>query len=175
MYSDIIRNSFFLVNFLFGKIHKVIFGIIYHLQNTLIKLSFANIWAYAQARGSQTGVHLGFSRGTLLCEKISLFKLNSVSERNNRPKCVEFSNPVDCYYVKHIAVPAGGQGGNCPPSFQDLDKIQIFWAVTGKYLGKVRSFRALTLNNCKNQLPNLGEDLFFLENTLILGRKLKNM
>ena len=60
-------------------------------------------------------------------------------------------------------------------SFQDLGKIQIFRAVTGKYLGKtnnfsgsqmknfgkVRSFRALTLNNCKNQLPNLGEDLFF--------------
>ena len=29
--------------------------------------------------------------------------------------------------------------------------------------------------NCKKKLPNLGEDLFFLENTLILGRKLKNM
>ena len=57
-------------------------------------------------RGSQTGVHvllgvhLGFSRGTLLCERISLFKLNSVSGRNNRLKRLEFSNPVDCYYVK---------------------------------------------------------------------------
>ena len=38
-----------------------------------------------------------------------------------------------------------------------------------KNLGKVRSFRALTLNNCKNQLPNLGEDLFFLEITPISG------
>ena len=28
--------------------------------------------------------------------------------------------------------------------------------------------------NCKKWLPNLGEDLF-LENTLILGRKLENM
>ena len=51
------------------------------------------------------------------------------------------------------------------PSFQDLGKIQIFWAVTGKYLGKtnnfsgndmknlgkVRSFRAVTLNNCKRK------------------------
>ena len=65
-------------------------------------------------RGSQTvrilvrmvhvllGVHLSFSRGTLLCERISLFKLNSVSGRNNRLKCLEFSNPVDCYYVKQI-------------------------------------------------------------------------
>ena len=85
----------------------------------------------------------------------------------------------------------GGRGSNYPPSFQDLGKIQIFRAVPGKYLGKtnnfsgsdmknlgkVRSFRALTLNNCKNQLPNLGEDFFFffLENTLILGRKLKNI
>ena len=61
-----------------------------------------------------------------------------------------------------------GQGEIVPPSFQDLGKIEIFRAVTGKYLGKtnnfsgsdmknlgkVRSFRALTLNNCKNQLPN---------------------
>ena len=68
-----------------------------------------------------------------------------------------------------------GQGGNCPPNFQDLGKIQIFREVTGKYLGKtnnfsgsdmknlckVKSFRALTLNDCKNQLPNLGENLFF--------------
>ena len=46
-------------------------------------------------------VHLGFSRGTLLRERISLFKLNSVSGRNNRLKCLEFSNPVDCNYVKH--------------------------------------------------------------------------
>ena len=45
-------------------------------------------------------VHLGFSRGTLLCERISLFKLNFVSGRNNRLKCLEFWNPVDCYYVK---------------------------------------------------------------------------
>ena len=46
------------------------------------------------------GVHLGFSRGTLLCGRMSLFKLNSVSGRNNRLKCPEFSNPVDCNYVK---------------------------------------------------------------------------
>ena len=96
-----------------------------------------------------------------------------MSERNNRLKCIEFSNPVDCYYIKHIAVPA--EGAIAHPSFQDLGKIQIFRAVTGKYLGKtnnfsgsdmknlgkVRSFRALTLNNYKNQLPNLGKVLFF--------------
>ena len=84
----------------------------------------------------------------------------------------------------HSRTCRGGRGA----SFQDLGKIENFQAVTGKYLGKtnnflvndmknlgkVRSFRALTLNNCKNQLPNLGKD-FFLENTLILGRKLKNM
>ena len=46
------------------------------------------------------GVHLGFSRATLLRERISLFKLDSVSGRNNRLKCLEFSNPVDCNYVK---------------------------------------------------------------------------
>ena len=51
-------------------------------------------------RGSQTGVHLGFSRDTLLCERMSLFKLNFVSGRNSRLKCLEFSNPVDCNYVK---------------------------------------------------------------------------
>ena len=57
-------------------------------------------------QGSQTGVHvplgvhLGFSRGTLLCDRMFLFKLNFVSERNNRLKCLEFSNPVDCNYVK---------------------------------------------------------------------------
>ena len=50
--------------------------------------------------GSQTGVHLGFSRGTLLCDRMSLFKLNSVTGRNNRLKCLKFSNPVDCNYVK---------------------------------------------------------------------------
>ena len=38
-------------------------------------------------------------RGTL-CERMSLFKLNSVSGRNNKLKCLEFSNPVDCNYVK---------------------------------------------------------------------------
>ena len=43
---------------------------------------------------------LGFSRGALLCERISLFKLNSVSGRNNRLKCLEFSNLVDCNYVQ---------------------------------------------------------------------------
>ena len=31
---------------------------------------------------------------------MSLLKLNSVSGRNNRLKCLEFSNPVDCNYVK---------------------------------------------------------------------------
>ena len=31
---------------------------------------------------------------------MSLCKLNSVSGRNNRLKCLEFSNPVDCNYVK---------------------------------------------------------------------------
>ena len=36
------------------------------------------------------GVHLGFSRGTLLCEKMSLFKLNSVSGRNNRLKSLAY-------------------------------------------------------------------------------------
>ena len=45
-------------------------------------------------------VHLDFSRGTLLYERISLFKLNSVSGRNNRLKYLEFSNPVNCYYIK---------------------------------------------------------------------------
>ena len=53
----------------------------------------------ALIRGSQTGVHLGFSKGTL-SERISLFKLNSVSKRNNGLKCLEFSNPVDYNYVK---------------------------------------------------------------------------
>ena len=28
-------------------------------------------------------------------------------------------------------------------------------------LGKVRNFRAVTMINCKKQLPNLGEDHFF--------------
>ena len=42
-----------------------------------------------------------------------------------------------------------------------------------KNLGKVKNFRAVTMINCKKQLPNLGEDLFFLENNLLLGRKLK--
>ena len=46
------------------------------------------------------GVHLGFSRSTLLCDRMSLFKLNSVSGRNNRLKCLEFFNPVDGNYVK---------------------------------------------------------------------------
>ena len=48
----------------------------------------------------ETGIHLGFSRATLLCDKMSLFKLNSVFGRNNKLKCLEFSNPVDCNYVK---------------------------------------------------------------------------
>ena len=58
------------------------------------------------SRGSQNGVHvplgvhLGFSRGTLLCDRMFLFKLNSVSGRNNRLKCLKFSNAVDCNYVK---------------------------------------------------------------------------
>ena len=43
-----------------------------------------------------------------------------------------------------------------------------------KNLGKVRNFRTAEMINCKHWLPNLGEDLF-LENTLILGRKLGNM
>ena len=51
-------------------------------------------------QGSQTVVHLGFSRGTILCERISLFKLNFVFGRNNRLKCLEFFNLVDCYYIK---------------------------------------------------------------------------
>ena len=58
------------------------------------------------SRGSQIGVHvplevhLDLSRGTLLCDRMFLFKLNSVSGRNNRLKCLEFLNPVDCNYVK---------------------------------------------------------------------------
>ena len=42
---------------------------------------------------------------------------------------------------KRIAAPAGGTGEQLPPSFQDLAKIQIFRAVTGKYLGKTIIFR----------------------------------
>ena len=59
-----------------------------------------NLNFICQNGGSQTevyvplGVHLGFSRGTLLCERISLFKLNSLSGSNNRLNCLEFSNPV---------------------------------------------------------------------------------
>ena len=52
-------------------------------------------WAKCTPRGT-----FRLFKGTLLCERISLFKLNSVSGRNNRLKCLEFSNLVDCYYVK---------------------------------------------------------------------------
>ena len=52
--------------------------------------------------------------------------------------------PVDCYYVEHIAVPAGGTGRT---SFQDLDKIQIFRAVTEKYLGKTNNFSGSDIKN----------------------------
>ena len=48
----------------------------------------------------ETGIHLGFSRATLLCDRMSLFKLNSMFGRNNRLKCLEFLNPVNCNYVK---------------------------------------------------------------------------
>ena len=40
------------------------------------------------------------------------------------------------------AVPDGGVGGNRLPSFQNLGKIIIFWALTKKYLGKTRIFWA---------------------------------
>ena len=72
------------------------------------------------------------------------------------------------YRVVVIAVPAGGTGAIAP----QVSKIwaKIFRAMIGKYLGKVKSFKALTLNNCKNYLPNLGEDLFFLEIAMISGR-----
>ena len=43
-----------------------------------------------------------------------------------------------------------------------------------KNLGKIRTFRAAAMINCKKQLPNLDKD-FFLENTMILGQKLRNM
>ena len=105
-----------------------------------------------------------------------------MSRRNNRLKCLEFSNSVDCYYVKHIAVPvpAGGAGRAIALKFPIFGQNSNFSGSDIKNLGKVRSFRVLTLNNCKNQLPNLGEDLFgdlghlgedlfFLENTLILA------
>ena len=67
-----------------------------------------NLHFICQNGDSQTGVyvplgvHLGFSRGTILCEKISLFKLNSLSGSNNRLKCLEFLNPVHCNYVKQL-------------------------------------------------------------------------
>ena len=42
-----------------------------------------------------------------------------------------------------IAVPARGAGGAiAPPSFKDLGKIKIFWAVRRKYLGKTIVFQA---------------------------------
>ena len=41
----------------------------------------------------------------------------------------------------NIAVPAGGKGGAIfPPSFQDLGKIQIFWAKSKLKLGKMPFF-----------------------------------
>ena len=78
-----------------------------------------------------------------------------------------------CLHVlQRIAVPAGGA---IAPQVSKIWKNSNFSGSDMKNLCKVRSFRALTLINYKNWLPNLGEDLFFLENTLILGRKLKNM
>ena len=82
------------------------------------KQIYLNVQKFLYNRGSQTGVHvplgvhLGFSRGTLLCERMSLFKLNSLSGRNNRLKCLEFSNPVKCNYVKqdHSRTFRGGRG-----------------------------------------------------------------
>ena len=49
-----------------------------------------------------------------------------MSGRNNRLKCLECLNPVDCYYVKHIAVLAGGQGSNeFGKTPQDLGKTSL--------------------------------------------------
>ena len=83
---------------------------------------------------------------------------------------------------------SGGQGCNCPPSFQNLGKIIIFRAAIRKYFGKTRIFRAVTKKNlskirnfraaimikCKKYLPNLGEDLFFREHHDFLT-KLRNL
>ena len=49
-----------------------------------------------------------------------------------------------------IAVPAGGAGGNCPPKFPRFGQNSNFSGSDMKNLGKVRSFRALTLITCKN-------------------------
>ena len=72
-----------------------------------------------------------------------------------------------------IAIPGGGRVGNCLPSFQNLGKNQNFRAMTRKYLGKTRNFREATMINCKTLLPNLGEDLFFLESTFDFGTKIE--
>ena len=78
--------------------------------------------------------------------------LYSLSQKhNNRMMQIHFvPRPWRlCYAIKtpllttqlsriSIAVPGGGQGAIGPPSFQDLGKIQIFRAVTKKYLGKTR-------------------------------------
>ena len=66
-------------------------GLSFLFESFLLDQGFPN-WGTCTA--------LGFSRGTLLCERIFLFKLDSVSGRNNRLKCLEFSNPLDCNYVK---------------------------------------------------------------------------
>ena len=91
---------------------------------------------------------------------------------------------VEC--LISIAVPGGGARGQLPPKFSKYPpehnsnfsgsnkKYLDFSASDMKNLGKVRNFRTAEMINCKHWLPNLGEDLF-LENTLILGRKLGNM
>ena len=52
----------------------------------------------------------------------------------------------------NIAVPGGGQGGNCPPSFQDLGKIQIFRAKSKFKLRKIPFFLEITMISGRNFL-----------------------
>ena len=50
----------------------------------------------------------------------------------------------------NIAVPAWGKGGKFPPSFQDLGKIQIFWAKSKLKLGKTPFFLEITMISGRN-------------------------
>ena len=59
-----------------------------------IEQGFPN-WGTCTPRGT-----FRFLKGYIIMWRMSLFKFNSVSGRNNRLKCLEFSNPVYCNYVK---------------------------------------------------------------------------
>ena len=88
------------------------------------------------------------SRKKILCE-ILIFSPNiMVFKTNFRPKFKVISKKKDRRLgsASDIAVPAGGQGGNCPPKFPRFGQNSNFSGSDKKIFGQSQEFQGIDID-----------------------------